>query len=220
MTALLAVLGWALAAAAAVALVRTLRRLELAARAEHELRGPLAAIALGLRALQREGGGSPAEAVAAIEAQLERVRIALADLEAARHGRRAPAVTAPVVLEPLVRATGAGYAPLARRGGGRLEVDWRAGAATVRADRGRLSQVLGNLLANAVEHGGAHIRLRGVALDDRVRIEVNDSDAAFDDGRGRGLAIAARAVEDAGGSLSIEGGERGATVAFDLPLAE
>ena len=95
----------------------------------------------------------------------------------------------------------------------------------VRADRGRLAQALGNLLANAVEHGGGHVRLRGVAVDGGVRVEVEDRGPGFDarlpaGGRGRGLSIATRAVEDAGGSMSVASRERGVTVAFELPLSE
>jgi signal transduction histidine kinase len=125
----------------------------------------------------------------------------------------------------------------------------------VRADRGRLAQALGNLVANAVEHGSGPVELRGGRTGENVRVEVRDGSAAaprrgvgdrrdrteaLDPGgdggslaplgqgrrgdravdRGRGLAIARRAVEDAGGSLVLERGEDGTTAAIELPVAE
>jgi signal transduction histidine kinase len=61
-----------------------------------------------------------------------------------------------------------------------------------------------------------------------VRIELTDSGPGFAHtpgpdraaGRGRGLAIAARAVEEAGGTLRIASGDGGSTVAVELPLAD
>jgi len=230
-SAALAVCGWSLAVGLALALVEARRRIELGARAEHELRGPLAAIALGVESLARETAGRP-PVLDVLHVQLDRVQTGLADLEAARRGRRSGASAAPVALEPLVRAAGLGLRASAASGGG-VEVDWRAGAATVKADRGRVSQALGNLLDNAAEHGGGQVRLRAVRAARAVRIEVSDSGPGFptfgrsyarrrrrSDARGRGLRIAARAIEDSGGSLSIQSSEAGATVAVELPLAE
>jgi signal transduction histidine kinase len=198
---LLALAGWAAAATAALRAFAFARRIELVADAEHELRGPLTALGLAADA------GAPASAVAT---ELERARTALADLEAARAGRRAEPRPATVPLRELVAGAGAAWLPAARR----VTLDWRAGAAAVRADRGRLAQAFGNLLANAVEHGGGEVRLRGRRTPTGVLVEVADS------GRGRGLAIAARAVEEAGGSLRLTRGESGATVAVELPAAE
>ena len=54
--ALLAFAGLSWLAAAAV-LIRLRRRLELVARAEHELRGPATALELACRRMRREGAG-------------------------------------------------------------------------------------------------------------------------------------------------------------------
>ena len=56
--------------------------------------------------------------------------------------------------------------------------------------------------------------MRGSRAGERVRVEVRDEGP-----RGRGLGIAARAVEEAGGVLEVERGEHGTTVAVELPLA-
>jgi signal transduction histidine kinase len=42
-----------------------------------------------------------------------------------------------------------------------LEVEWRGGPAFVGGDRRRLAQATGNLIANAVEHGGGEVTVRG-----------------------------------------------------------
>lgn len=225
----LAAAGWGVAAALAVWALCLHRRLELVARAEHELRGPVTALSLGAEALK---GGAGATRAAAIEGQVDRLRIALADLAAARRGRRAPEEPARLPLEPAVAAAAAGWRNVARRAGGDVRLDWRAQTATVRADRGRLAQALGNLLANAVEHGGGHVDVSAARAPGAVRLEVRDGGPGFAArggralrrrrrvGRGRGLTIAERAVRDAGGRLTILRGGHGATVAIELPLAD
>src|SRR5206468_10678492 len=127
--------GW-IAALALAARVRELaRRLELVARAEHELRGPLGALGLVAAAAARHPG--QARLAGALESQLDRARGGLADLAAAREGRRAPARPELVALERA--ATGAARAV------GPVHVDWRAGPVTVRADPRRPAQLFGNL---------------------------------------------------------------------------
>ena len=185
-------MGWALAAVLLVAVVRLRRRLELVARAEHELRGPLTAFGLVL---------ARADAPA-LEAELERAKAALADLTAARRGRRASARPRAVDLQRLVRSSSAAWG---------ARVDWRAGPARVIADEGRLAQALGNLVANAAEHGGGPVTVSAMRSGTRVSVRVANPE------RGRGLSIARAAADDAGARLSLErsGGEFGATL--ELP---
>jgi signal transduction histidine kinase len=176
------------------------QRMQLVAEAEHELRGPLQAIALA--------------APDHCQVDVERLRIALADLAAARSGRRADAHVEPVRLDRLVWRTATASDLAARRVGGGVHLDWSAGPVTIHANRARLAQALGNLLANAVEHGGGHIRVVGRRTTRGVRVEVRDS------GRGHGLTIAAKAVCDSGGRMTASKAGRGTAVAIDLPLTE
>lgn len=217
MTVTLVASGWLLALIAAWRVLALGRRLELVACAEHELRGPLAALTLAA------ARSRPIEA-RVVEGQLERARAALADLTEARRGRRAVARA-----QRHNPASVAGRAAAAWGGtGAEVSFEWRAGRAAVDADPARLSQALGNLLSNAVEHGGGRAQLRGLRTGERLRIEVTDAGSSTGSGsgsrrrpgRGRGLAIAARAVEEAGGHLSLVSGPEGTVAAVELPLAD
>jgi signal transduction histidine kinase len=220
----LALVGWVIGAAGLVAALVLARRLELAVRAEHELRGPLTALTLGVEALRREPAAR--ERAEALGVELDRVRLALADLRAAPAGRRAPARPAHVPLDRVLRALAAGWDPVARRAGRGVSLELRGAPGLVRTDRARLCQAVSNLLANAVEHGAGTVELRAEPGPAGVRLEVRDEGpgpprrARQSNGRGRGLAIARAAAEDAGGRLTVVPGERGATVAIDLPAGE
>jgi signal transduction histidine kinase len=218
-------LGWAVACALALVALRLRHRLDLVAQAAHELRGPVAAIAFAVAWLRREPGG--VRRALRFEAELERMRLGLADLDAARDGRRVPARPRTVPLERLVKGAAAGWRPSAAGAGRGLSVNWSAGRALVRADRARLSQALSNLLANAVEHGSGPIEIRVVRKGrGAVRVEVRDGGPAMRDGRparrdrGHGLGVAARAVREAGGTLTLEREAGATTAAVELPLAE
>lgn len=195
--------GWACAFLLGVVVLRLRRRLELVARAEHELRGPLTAFGLCLDAARRTPAGRRLGVV--LDAELARARVALDDLAAARRGRRAAsAVAEDVRVDRLVRSSAAAWEPGARVGGRRVRVRFEAGAAVVRGDRRRLAQALGNVMANAVEHGSGDVAVRGVRADDRVRIEVSNAVGA--DGAGRAGGPAAGGGSGAAGVLAARGG--------------
>jgi signal transduction histidine kinase len=202
------VIGWLAALALAAVVLRLRTRLELVACAEHELRGPLTAFALALESGRR--GGDLADA---LEAELARACAALADLSEARRGRRAGAARRRLDLERLARSAAAAWG---------ARVDWRAGRALVVSDEGRVAQALGNLLANAAEHGGGEVVLRAEPAAHGLRLVVANRDRAPDAGsampdRGRGLRIASKAARDAGGKLSVE--RRDGEFAATLELA-
>jgi C4-dicarboxylate-specific signal transduction histidine kinase len=93
-------------------------------------------------------------------------------------------------------------------------------------DAGRLAQVLGNLIANAAEHGVGAVDVRTSRPAEAVRIEIRNrnrprelegASAARAAGRGRGLAIADRAARELGGRLSVESREGETRAALELP---
>ncbi len=220
-----ATVGWLLAAGLAVIVLRLRRRLELVAEAAHELRGPVAAFTYAVAWLRREPGG--VRRALRFETELERMRVGLADLDAARRGRRAPLRPRTVALERLVDSAAAGWRPAVTEPDRGLTVHWRAGPARVRADGGRLSQALGNLLANAAEHGSGPIEIHAVRKGAQaVLVEVRDGGPAIRTGRrrshdrGHGLGIADRTIRAAGGTLTLERSRAGTVAAVELPLAE
>ena len=203
---------------------------ELVARACHELRGPLTAAHLALHGGARYGEPPPARVVA-VERELDRAAVALDDLSAARHGRRAPDRDEPVDVGDLLAHQALTWRMVAGVFGCRVELVEPRSGATVRGDRVRLTQAVGNLVANALEHGDGRVRLRARAQGDRVRIEVDDEGPGLPapvgdltrrpragrGRRGRGLAIAADIADRHGGRLVAAPTARGARIAIELP---
>ena len=221
------IVGWLLAGGLALALSVLRRRLELVAEAAHELRGPVTAFAYAVASLRREPGGP--RCALRFEAELERMRTGLADLDAARAGERLPARPRAVALEPVVNRAAAGWRAAVTGADRGVTVRWEAGTACVSADRRRLSQAFGNLLANAAEHGSGPIEIHAVRKGPRaVRVEVRDGGPAIRAGRGsgvaradrgRGLGIAERAIREAGGSFALDRGRTATVATVELPLA-
>jgi signal transduction histidine kinase len=96
-------------------------------------------------------------------------------------------------------------------------------------DAGRLAQVLGNLIANATEHGVGSVEVSTSRPAGAVRIEIRnrnrpreleDASTARTTGRGRGLAIAERAARELGGRLKVESREGETRAELELPARE
>ena len=234
MSAPVAIGGW-LAALGVVAAWRIAlaRRMELVARACHELSGPLTAARLALRlATNGQQAGTPRGPLAAIDLELGRAGLALADLVAAQRGARAGDRTETFALAPLLADAAAAWRPTAWTKGVRLRLEPPPHDIVLRGDRLRLAQACGNLLANAIEHGGGEVRLRARASRHTVRIEVLDEGPGLPapvaeltrrprggrHPRGRGLAIAADVAARYGGRLAAAPSERGARLVLELPI--
>lgn len=200
-----------------VALRMLRRRLGLVARAEHELRGPAMALALACERIRRDPAAAGHADV--LEAQLERLRAGLADLGAARRGRRAPGgPLTSVELSPFVRAALEPWREALQR----CSLEWRAGPATALTDRGRLAQALGNLLANSAEHGAGELDVRARRTSGGIRLEFRNRNGrqarpAGRDGRGNGVAIASQAARDLGGRLLVDVHAAGTLAVLELP---
>jgi signal transduction histidine kinase len=204
-----------------VALWALRRRLRLVARAEHELRGPATALALACDRIRRDPAAASHAVV--LEAQLERLRAGLEDLAAARRGRRGTGgPMSPVELAPYLRAALEPWRVALRR----CSLDWRAGAATAVADRGRLAQALGNLLANSAEHGAGELDVRARRMPGGIRLEFRNRNRPparaapewrGDEGRGNGVAIASQAARDLGGRLLVDVQAAGTLAVLELP---
>ena len=213
-------------------------RLELVARAEHELRGPATALALACQRMRRDPAAVHHAEV--LEVQLERLRAGLEDLATARRGGLkvpardgGPAATEDsnwVDLASFIRAAVEPWRTQLRR----CWLELPVGAVVSVVDRGRLARALGNLLANSAEHGAGDVRVRARHVPGAIRLEVRNENGAVpckpavvDNGaaagtgsardRGRGLAIAAQAARDLGGRLLVHREQTATVAVLELP---
>lgn len=207
------------------ALARLRRQLGLVERAEHELRGPAAALGLACERMRRERAG--ARHAAMLRIQLDRLEAGLADLTAARTGRAPVPRAEPSELRAMARAALAPW----ETSPGRVAFGWLGGPAPARVDRRALAKALGNLVANAAEHGEGQIRVRGRTTPSGVRIEIRNrnrrivgapvppSAARSIPARGRGLRIAERAARQLGGRVLVDLGGAETVAVLELPRA-
>jgi signal transduction histidine kinase len=228
--------GWVAAGIVTAVLLLVQRaldaRMEAVARACHELRGPITAARLGLELGSRGGALSPAQ-LAAINSELRRATLALDDLAHAPEGRQAPREIEAVDLGVLLRDCVRAWRPVATEAGVELRLECRESLAGVRGDPLRLAQAAGNLIANAIEHGGTQVEVQARRDAAGVRIEVVDDGPGLPapveelarrarhgrGRRGRGLAIVTAVAAVHGGRLSAAPSDRGARMVLELPTA-
>jgi signal transduction histidine kinase len=228
--------GW-IAAGLVTAMVLGVRRslgnhMEAVARACHELRGPLAAARLGLAV----DSGVPAPSAVrlrAIDTELSRAALALQDLAEVRGGELRLGARVPVNVRALVAGSVEAWQGSADAAGVSLRMSWPDDGGTVWGDRLRLAQATGNLIANALEHGGGVVWVRGVVRGTVVRVTVSDDGPGLPasvaelcrrarggrGARGRGLAISRDVAVAHGGRLAAAPAQRGACLVLELPLA-
>jgi signal transduction histidine kinase len=228
----LALGGWAAAVvsgATALFINRTLhRRLHAIARASHELRGGIGAARLGLGLAPPSGTLEPAR-LRAVELELDRAALALEELDGHPVGWACERVD---VLELLTASVGS-WQPAAAVHGAEVHLSWSGERAVVLGDRVRLAQATTNLIANAIEHGGEVVEVRGTRVGDAVRLEVLDNGPGLPKpiselirrrhdqrGRGLGLGIAADVISGHGGQLSAAPSAAGARLVIELPSPE
>jgi signal transduction histidine kinase len=218
-----------LAVCAAVGLWHHRRDTARVARCAHELRGSLGALRLGLDlALAR--GGLTSERLGALDLQLARAAAALNEL----NGPAGPVALRPVPVAALLADAVASLEPLAAGRGADLRLT-EAPDAIVLGDRGRLAQAVGNLIANAIEHGGRTIWVGGRVGEGEVRLEVRDDGPGLSGRRsrgglrrvfgapvigphGHGLSISADVAAAHGGRLLSVPSGVGLRIVLELPL--
>jgi two-component system, OmpR family, sensor kinase len=212
------------------------------ADASHELRTPLAVLRTELELADRSKR-TREELEAALRSAVEEVdrlsRLAEDLLVVARSDQgQLPIKRERVDLGALLERVGARFGPRASEGGREIVVDVPADL-EAELDVLRVEQALGNLIDNALRHGGGDVRVSAQRSDGSVSLEVSDGGPGFpagfegqaferftraDGGRtgggaGLGLAIVQAIAAAHGGRATIAGsGEPATTVRISMPL--
>jgi signal transduction histidine kinase len=214
----------------------------------HEVRTPVAVISAYLEGLEDGVADLTPETVSVLRDQGARLTRLASDLAAVTRAEEGASnlVLAPTAPRALLGAALAGarsaYAPR----GVDLDLDVAPDLPTVAVDADRMSQVLGNLLDNALRHtprGGSVVLRAHVTDEGRVRLSVADTGDGIEEdqlgpiferfyrvdtardrdrgGSGIGLAIVRAIVVAHGGTVVARsaGAGRGATFDIDLPPA-
>jgi nitrogen fixation/metabolism regulation signal transduction histidine kinase len=212
---------------------------EVARRLAHEIKNPLTPIAMSVQTL-RDAGDRPdrdeivEESTRAIGEEVRRLK-RIVD-EFGRFARLPAPEPRPTDLAGLVQAVLALWP--SPPPGVTIERRLEPGLPPVQADRDQLTQVLLNLVTNAVEAmpGGGLLRVSARRAGGEVALEVSDTGGGFDPadvdrlfqpyqttkagGTGLGLAIAERIVQEHGGRIEAQGRPgAGATFTVFLPLS-
>jgi signal transduction histidine kinase len=201
---------------------------QFVADASHELRSPLTALRLRLENLERDvSPAGRADVEAAVE-EAERLNRMVEDLLALARADATEAPAEPVDLSELVQSRAEAWEAYAAERDVRVVAE-SPGHPVARAGRGRLEQVVDNLLANALEVSprGRAVRLVAEAGREAVLLRVVDEGPgltavqrarAFDrfwrgrrdgSGSGLGLAIVKRLVEADDGDVELREAEGG-----------
>lgn len=149
------------------------RERRFVADASHELRTPLALLKAELELARREGR-SPDELAGAVSSAADEVDRLIRLAEDLLVLARLDEDGLPVHAEPL--DLGELLAAVAR---GRPITITAPDGVTLEADRLRLEQALGNMVENALMHGGGSVELAATVDDGRVRFSVRDKGPGF-----------------------------------------
>jgi signal transduction histidine kinase len=204
------------------------RRRRFIADAAHELRTPLAVVALRVEALadetdKRELRRGLGRLVHLVSQMLDIERLSLSGRERSR-----------VDLAAIARDVVADLAPTAIKSGYDLSLDAPDSPVEVVAEEQAIARALTNLLSNAIEHGGNRGQII-VSVSDVLTIDVADEGpgvpqslqprlfepfsrgSSNGEGCGLGLHLTREIMRAHGGDVSLVPGERGAT--FRLSFA-
>lgn len=226
-------------------------RRDFIANASHELRTPLAAIIGYIETLQghaKDDEVARERFLGIMERQAGRMHRLVEDLMSlSRIETRGPLLPNEVCeLLPLVLEAGTALQPMALKAGTEIVLDLDGGGPVVRGDRDELTQVVTNLIDNAVKYGGVgtvrihrakanekYPGMAGISVADQgpgisqenvhrlterfYRVEASGDSATS--GTGLGLAIVKHVLNRHSGALQIEStvGE-GSTFTFWVPV--
>jgi signal transduction histidine kinase len=213
---------------------------QMAASVSHNLRNPLSSMKTVLQ-VQLENPNLPLDVrrdCALVVTEIDRMNAKLTQLlhfaKPSVNGQRVGAIA-------LAKQTAILFRHDAERRNVRLEFDQPSREISALASEDALSEVLSNLIVNAIEAqpNGGRVRVGLARKDDRLEILVEDDGPGISEelrtkifqpffttkatGTGLGLSIVARRVAEMGGTISCESplrNEKGTRFRLSLPLAE
>jgi signal transduction histidine kinase len=213
---------------------------QMAASVSHNLRNPLSSMKTVLQ-VQLENPGLPLDVrrdCALVVEQIDRMSAKLTQLlryaKPSVNGERVAAVN-------LAKQTAALFGRDAERRNVRLEFEYPVGEVSVLASEDALSEVLSNLMVNAIEAqpDGGRLRVSLTPNGDRLEVVVEDDGPGISEelrakifqpyfttkasGTGLGLSIVARRVDEMNGTVACESPLRngkGTRFRLSLPLAK
>ncbi len=227
------------------------RRREFVANVSHELRTPLTNIRSYAETIRDANGDIPRETengfLDIVINEADRMTHIVQDLLTLSRldSGRTEMVMARFPFGDAIDAVLRSIALEAQRHGHELTHDYPEHLPLIMGDRGRIEQVMLNILSNAVKYtpDGGHIRVSAGDMDDRVWMEVADDGIGIPEkdreriferfyrvdkarsresgGTGLGLSIATELVQRHGGTLSlVRRAGPGTTVRLELPVRQ
>jgi two-component system phosphate regulon sensor histidine kinase PhoR len=225
--------------------LQTMRR-EFIGNISHELRTPLAGIKAIIETLQ-DGAISDRKAakdfLVRVDSEVDRMMQMVAELtELSRiESGRGDLKPEMVNLNSLIEEVIASFKPQADRKSMALSAELYADLPLINADRGRIYQVITNLVHNAIKFtsSGGAVLISTEVSENSVLVKVSDTGVGISredlpriferfykadrarsgEGAGLGLAIAKHVVQAHGGNIWVESEEgKGSTFFFNLPL--
>jgi signal transduction histidine kinase len=219
---------------------------EVLALVSHDLRNPLNLVLTNASLLlESDAGLEPREEqllrmIHRATGQMNRLIQDLLDISRIEAGHFS-IETSPEPVEPMVREACSVHEHAARSKHIQLSCTFENGLPRVNADHGRVLQVFGNVIGNALKFtpDGGQVRVRAERNGDVVQFSVSDTGPGIDDvdiphvfdrfwqaqrspdgGAGLGLAISRGIVTTHGGEMWAESGAAvGSTFFFTLPVA-
>jgi signal transduction histidine kinase len=216
-------------------------REEVLAIVSHDLRNPLNAIMLATQLMEEEHSSEELETIELSAQRMRRLIEDLLDVTRLEGGKQLPIEPAPLDVRPLLQEIYELFKTQAAAGSIKLEVDADDEVPPVYADHHRVTQVLSNLVGNAMKFTppGGRVAVHAARDDDQVLFTVSDSGPGIPQknlkdifnpywqakrtarlGAGLGLPIAKGIVEAHGGKIWPESEPgKGTTFYFTLPVA-
>jgi signal transduction histidine kinase len=220
---------------------------EFVASVSHELRTPLTSIT-GYVELLRDDETLDKEQermLEIVDRNADRLQRLVSDLLFVAQAEDAEAKSDTSALDLTELAREAVEAARPRAGAGEVTLELHGEPALLHGDPRRLSQVIDNLISNAIKFtpGGGQVAVRVELADDRVLLSVSDTgmgipkeeqadlfqrffrtrgaNDAVIQGTGLGLSIAKQIVESHGGTIGFTSGEGvGTTFTVELPVGQ